>query len=244
MWCRAIRKPIEIYQTLSNDELIKTIKRSLKVKTILIVAECEIFYEGRAASYAESQVRLIIIKADGTILIHEKEGRDPLNWQPSNSLITVEKEEGKVTIISKRLRPKELLKVILHKVFIITLASLGKTRLKVLGSEEDMINYVALNPSIIEEGATLVSREVRTPHGRIDLILKDKNNYLIIVEFKRSIADVDAAYQLKRYVEYYLRLGMKVKGVLAAPGISPQAHMLLNKFGFKFVKILPPLKKL
>ena len=59
------------------------------------------------------------------------------------------------------------------------------------------------------EGAILVAREVSTPYGRVDLILRDRDGKLIVVEVKRSRADVDAAHQLRRYVEYYSKLGSR-----------------------------------
>ena len=236
------RSLVEIYRPTSNEEFIKVFRRALKIKVIVVVAKCEIFYEGRAASYAEPHTRLIIVKTDGTVLVHERDGREPLNWQPSNSIISITEEDGNVVIISKRIRPPEVLKIVLHEIYALMTTHLSKTKLRVLGTEEDMVRQVALNPSIIEEGATLVSREVSTPHGRIDLVLRSKDGYLIVTEFKRSTADIDAVYQLRRYVEYYSKFHVNVRGVLVAPSISPRAQALLKKWGFKFVKMSPPIK--
>ena len=70
-------------------------------------------------------------------------------------------------------------------------------------------------------------------------MLRGKDGRIIVVEVKRSLADVDSVYQLKRYVEYYSALGLDVRGVIAAPKISPKALKLAQKFSLSYVKVEP-----
>jgi RecB family endonuclease NucS len=117
---------------------------------------------------------------------------------------------------------------------------LGHKGLELFGSENDIVELIARNPGIVEEGATLVTREARTPYGRADLILRGRDGVLIVVEVKRSRADVPAVYQLMRYVEYFRSLGLEVRGYLASPSVTPAATKALNKAGLKHVRIEPP----
>ncbi len=226
---------------VSAKEVIDLIKEWLKKATIVLVAKCSIRYEGRAYSKATLAERLIIIKEDGTLLIHEGRGKKPLNWQPKAHIIA-ELDNDKAIIKALRTYPRELLVITVKGEvhYLITPLERGKFILE--GSEESITNRLSLNPSLIEKGAVLVSREVSTPHGRIDIILRDKNGSLILVEVKRNLADVSAVYQLKRYAEYYSRLGIRVKGAIVAQSVSPRAEKLLTKFGFKYVPITNRIK--
>ena len=223
---------------VSPKEIINLIKKWLKKATIVLAARCSIEYEGRATSQATKAERLIIIKEDGTLLIHEGRGRNPLNWQPKAHIIA-ETNEDRAIIRALRIHPKERLTIMIEGEVHYLIASLERGKFILEGSEESVRNRIALNPSLIEKGAVLVSREVSTPHGRIDVILRDKKGSLILVEVKRSTAEISAVYQLKRYVEYYSNLGINVKGVIASPTISPRAEKLLKKYRFKHIPINP-----
>lgn len=204
----------------------------------MLISRCAINYVGRAASKAGPAKRLIIIKEDGTVLVHEGKGREPINWQPKASIHFITSDD-KIVLVARRAKPKEELRIELLENPYVLITRLTTAKFTLFGSELDIVNEIAKNPGLIEEGATLVSREVSTPHGRIDVVLRGKDGSLILVECKRSRADIDSAYQLKRYVDYYTKLGIKPRGVLAAPQISPQALKYLNKEGLKYVKIEP-----
>jgi RecB family endonuclease NucS len=216
--------------------LQEVIKKYFKVGTIVMLCQCEVFYEGRASSRASEARRLVIIKEDGTLLIHEGVGVEPINWQP-NALITSKVYEDHFELVAIRSRPKEVVKVFIKDKPDVIICKLGSGKFSIRGTEEDLINYIAQNPSVIEEGAKLVAREFATPHGRVDVILRSSNDELIIVECKRGVADLDAVHQLIRYVEYYSELGIKVRGVIASPSITPQALKLLQKNNLSYVKL-------
>lgn len=206
------------------------------------MAECSIDYEGRAASRAGRAYRLIIIKQDGTVLVHEAVGREPLNWQPK-AAVRAWSDEGIAYVEAVRSRPKERLLIKLYPPIMVMAARLGQKGLELFGSESDMVEVIAADPGIIEEGAKLVTKEARTPYGRADIILRGRDGALIVVEVKRSRADVPAVYQLMRYVEYFQGLGFEVRGYLASPSVTPAAAKALGKAGLRHVRVEPPRKK-
>lgn len=220
--------------SIKLEELHQLVKKWFRHATILIIGECEVDYSGRASSRASSSWRLIIIKEDGTVLIHESVGREPINWQP-NSYVTTELKEDSLVIRAVRSRPREELVIRLKGECEALIAKLGTGKFVMSGTERDIIEFLADNPRIINEDAELVSREVPTPHGRIDLVLRGKDNTLILVEVKRDIADVEAVFQLRRYVEYYTSLGVSsVRGVVVAQSLTPTARKLLSDFGLEY----------
>lgn len=219
------------------EELGNLIKKWFRRSTIVVLAECEVSYAGRASSRASGSWRLLLIKEDGTVLIHEPIGREPINWQP-NSYVTTELRNNTLVIRAVRTRPREELIISLKEPCEVLVAKLGVGKFIISGTERNIIEYLAHNPGLIEEGAELVSREVSTPHGRVDLVLRGRDGSLLIVEVKRGVADVEAVYQLKRYVEYYESLGMtSLKGVLAAQSLTPNAQKLIRDLGFTYRRV-------
>ncbi len=227
---------------IGADELPDTLRPLLKSYTVILVAECSIDYEGRAASKAGRAYRLIIIKQDGTVLVHESSGREPLNWQPK-ATVRAWSEEGVAYVEAVRSRPRERLLIKLYPPITVMAARLGQRGLELFGSENDIVEVIAMNPGIVEEGARLVTREARTPYGRADVILRGRDGALIVVEVKRSRADVPAVYQLMRYVEYFRSLGFDVRGYLASPSVTPAAAKALSKAGLRHVRVEPPKRR-
>ncbi len=224
------------------DELPDTLRPLVKSYTVILVAECSIDYEGRAASKAGRAYRLIIIKQDGTVLVHESSGREPLNWQPK-ATVRAWSEEGVAYVEAIRSRPRERLLIKLYPPITVMAARLGQRGLELFGSENDIVEVIAMNPGIIEEGAELVTREARTPYGRADVILRGRDGALIVVEVKRSRADIPAVYQLMRYVEYFRGLGFDVRGYLASPSVTPAAAKALSKAGLRHIRVVPPKRR-
>ena len=46
----------------------------------LVIATCSVDYVGRLAAHLPEATRLLVVKADGTILIHADAGSKALNW--------------------------------------------------------------------------------------------------------------------------------------------------------------------
>ncbi|MCX8184221.1 MAG: endonuclease NucS [Sulfolobales archaeon] len=229
-------KEILLSREVESAELAELIAKWFKRATIVVIAKCSIEYSGRASSTAREAVRLILIKQDGTILIHESSGREPLNWQPKATVSVKQLDNQEVEIIAVRRTPDEKLTVRIRGRALTTVAVLGDVGLTLCGREEDLIEEIARNPSSVVRDATLIAREVNTPYGRVDIMLKDSSGKLIVVEVKRSQASIEAAQQLHRYVEYYRRLGLEVEGVLIALDVSGQALKYLRDHGLKYLK--------
>ncbi len=225
----------ELIGCIPKEEIPEIIRRWFKKATIILSVECSIEYEGRATSTASKARRLIIIKEDGTVIVHGPTGRNPINWQPKAYVRGIIKD-GEILIECIRLNPKEYLRIHLEGDPDIMIVPLSRGLFRLSGSESDIVNELYRHPEIVEEGARVVSREVSTPYGRIDLVLKGKDEVLLLVEVKRGRADVEAVFQLKRYVEYYRKLGIDCRGVLVASGFTGRAVKALKEHGFKHIK--------
>ena len=54
----------------------------------LVVARCEVTYTGRLTAYLPEAIRLLIFKADGSVLVHaDAGGYRPLNWMTPPTVI-------------------------------------------------------------------------------------------------------------------------------------------------------------
>ena len=111
------------------------------------------------------------------------------------------------------------------------------------GDEQDVRDVLAENPSLIEEGLELVEKERRVSTGFIDLLCRDKDGRLVVVEVKRGKAGAEAVIQLKRYVDALKNeLNLKVRGILVAEALSRGVKPLLEREGLEFKRL--DLKKI
>ncbi len=226
----------EDYCTLFNDALGRN-------ETIVLGCNCTVRYSGRAESFLDRGDRLIIIKSDRALLIHQPSGNAPVNYmKPETSHILV--SDGKSLILkSRNITNKEFMDISIDEIHFFNSHKLEDGQsIIVTGTEEDMANMLYENPEMLEEGFKPVSKEEQTKYGFIDVFGYDKNNTLTVVECKRYIADLGAVTQLRRYVEKIMvsKGVAKVRGILAAPKITPSAERMLNDWGFKFVSVRPP----
>ena len=215
--------------------LVRLLNEFRKMRVIIIVGRMSIEYSGRAASYADEADRLLIVKPDGTLLVHEATKRDPLNWQPPGSSILFECVGDSLRVISIRSSPREEVIIDITRTEFIKACKLASTRLVVVGTEADIVAMIASNPRLIDPQAELVGCNIPTPYGKVDVLLKKQNGILLVVEVKNERAGISAVAQLKRYVEYYKSKGHSAIGILVAPSLSEEAQTLMAKEGFKFV---------
>lgn len=229
------------YLTISQPELKEVsdlINQYCRTHVITMFAYCSIDYEGRAASSASYADRLVIIKPDGTLIVHEREKREPINWQPPGTIITATVDEDELIIKGIRKTPYEILSIKIPLVYTITIMKVGTGDFRLWGSEAELVDRVIQNPNLVEKGFTPLEREYETPYGKIDLLGKDSNGNYVVLEFKRGQAQLQAVSQLKRYVDYMReKFGPEVRGGIVAPGITNNAYKLLRKQGFFYVKI-------
>ena len=207
---------------------------------LTIFARCRVHYEGRAKSELGPGDRVIIIKPDGSFLIHQREKREPVNWQPPGSVVRLELRERPV-LVSVRRKPKETLEVELEEVYLITVFQAEDyEELALTGSEAEMAELIFERPEVIEPGFKPLHREKPTVGGIVDVLGVDRDGNLVVLELKRRRADLHAVSQLKRYVEALREEHGNVRGILVAPSLTSGARKLLEKEGLEFRRLEPP----
>ena len=225
------------------EKSLEQIRRSIIEKNIVIfAADCEVFYEGRGTSRLGRGERLIVCKPDGAVLVHRPTGYEPVNWQPPGTLITVNMKEGYGLMRVVRQRPREVLKIKIYDVKGVAAWKLRDTAVfEEGGSEKDMQQAVIKQPELIEPGLKILTAEYPVGSGFIDVLAEDSKRRLTIIELKRRKASLEAVLQLKRYVESMKKMTGRsdVRGVLAAPSISPDALKALRSLDLEFKELKP-----
>ena len=219
------------------EEAIEFINNHKRTHVLVIYAQCKVDYNGRAKSKLDYGNRLIITKPDGTIMIHGRTKREPINWQPPGCTLSAFIQDGKVIIKSIRRNPKEIVVVECPYIYTILACDCEEGKFTLYGSEKEMVDKVMQEPELLFKGFKPLKNEYPTPYGSIDLLGVDEEGNLVIVEFKRATAQLSAVSQLKRYVDYFEKRGEKVRGILVAPDVTLSAYRLLKEYGFEYVKL-------
>ena len=237
----------KVEENPSVDKINKILKDGMKNKAIIIItACCRVFYEGRAKSNLEKGDRVIIIKPDGSFLIHKSEKRNPVNWQPPGCALKFKVKDDLLLIRSIRKNPKEILDVEISKTYMATyFVAKDYEKLDLIGSEEDMARFIFYeNPEVIEEGFKPIEKEKSISNGVIDIFGKDKDGNMVILELKRVKGSLGAVSQLKRYVDNLKEENECLRGILVAPSITDSAMNLLKEYGLEFKELHPPKKSI
>jgi RecB family endonuclease NucS len=199
----------------------------------LVIARCSVDYVGRLTAHLPEALRLLIVKADGSVLVHSDGGSyKPLNWMSPPCRLT--EKPGQWTVTGKS---GETLIITLTEVVSDTSVDLGiDPGLVKDGVEAHLQELLAIQLGLLGDGWRLVRREYPTPIGPVDLMCRDAAGTHVAVEVKR-VAGIDAVEQLTRYLELLNRdpLLRPVKGVLAAQSIRPQARTLAEDRGIRCV---------
>ena len=204
----------------------------------LLVARCEVTYTGRLDAFLPEAVRLLMIKSDGSVLVHaDSGGYRPSNWmtpptviEESDQLIVVRKRAGK-TEDRLEIRLAEVLSDQEHEMD--EVAGLEKD-----GVEKHLQEALAAAPAWLEPDLRLDRREWMTEIGPVDLMCRDAGDGWVAVEVKR-IAGIEAVEQLSRYLERIRQdpaMG-SCRGVLAAQIVKPQARVLAESRGMCWVEV-------
>jgi endonuclease len=201
----------------------------------LVVARCSVDYRGRLEAHLPAAVRLIMVKADGSVMVHADGGAyKPLNWMnPPNRLV---EEETTWTVTS----PKgEMLTITLHEVLADHRHELGTDPGLVKdGVEAHLQELLAADPSTLGEPLRLVRREFPTDIGPVDLLCRDEEGRAVAVEVKRR-GEIDGVEQLTRYLDRLNRDASlrPVRGIFVAQQIKPQAKVLATDRGITCVEV-------
>jgi len=235
----------KVKENPSTKDTSEIIECGLKNKAILIItACCRVHYEGRAKSTLEYGDRVVIIKPDGSFLVHKSEKRNPVNWQPPGCNVKHKVKDDLILIRSIRKNPEEILDVEISKTHVIMYyIAQDYEELDLTGSEEDMANLIFYeNPEIIEEGFKPTAKEKSISNGIIDIVGKDKNGNMVVLELKRGRATLDAVSQLKRYIDNLREYNKNLRGIIVAPSITNSAMKLLQSYNLEFIEVHPPKK--
>src|SRR4051794_17034009 len=204
----------------------------------LIVARCEVTYTGRLTAYLPESTRLLMLKDDGSVLVHaDAGGYKPLNWMTPP---TVFEDNGDVLVVRKRAgRTEDRLEIRLVEVLSDVTHEMGEAAaLEKDGVERDLQLLLADGPETLEEGLRLVKREWPTAVGPVDLMCRDADDGWVAVEIKR-IGTIDAVEQLTRYLGF-IRVDPAMaacRGVLAAQKVKPQAIVLAESRGIRCAEV-------
>jgi RecB family endonuclease NucS len=223
-------------------EAVKLIEKAFSQRRTLIIAgTCRVNYVGRASSTLESGERILIIKSDGSLLVHRPIGYEPVNWQPSGSIFHVTAKESSLEVHAIRQKPRENVKITFSSVLMVSALSLDDSgEFLLYASEEDMHKAILLKPSLLEEGFKPISYEKKVEPGFVDVYGEDKVGRLVVVEVKRKTAGKEAVLQLARYIDAIRgKANRELRGVLVAPSLGKDVQRMLVTMGLEF-KALDP----
>jgi endonuclease len=193
----------------------------------LIVARCEVRYTGRLSAVLPEAVRLLMVKSDGSVLVHaDSGGYKPCNWMAAPTLI----DEQDDRILVRRARGEEALEIRIAEMISDFTHEMGDAApLQKDGVEAHLQELLAAAPEWCGEGFRLVRREWPTDIGPVDLMCRDGEDGWVAVEVKRT-GTIEAVEQLSRYLERIRRdpaMG-DCRGILAAESVKPQARVLAD----------------
>ena len=203
----------------------------------LIVARCAVDYTGRLTAHLPEALRLVVLKADGSVLVHaDAGGFKPLNWMMPPTVI----EEEPTRIVVRKQKGEDRLEITLSEVLsdVTHAMDFDAARLEKDGVESHLQVALAAAPEYCGEGFRLVRREWPTDIGPVDLMCRDGEDGWVAVEIKR-VGTIDAVEQLARYLER-IRLDpalVDCRGVLAAQAVKPQARVLAEARGLSWVEV-------
>ena len=202
----------------------------------LIVARCSVEYSGRLSARLPEAVRLLMFKADGSVLVHaDGGGYKPLNWMTPPTAI----EETGDGIVVRKVKAEDRLDIRIHEVLSDVTADMPVDGgLEKDGVETHLQELLADAPEWCGEGFRLVRREWPTDIGPVDLMCRDADDGWVAVEIKR-VGTIDAVEQLTRYLDR-LRCDPAMedcRGVLAAQVVKPQARVLAESRGIGWVEV-------
>jgi RecB family endonuclease NucS len=207
----------------------------------LIVARCEVRYSGRLNAVLPEALRLLMIKADGSFMVHaDSGGYKPSNWMTAPTVI--EEEPERIVVRKRAGATEDRLEIDIVEVISDVSYDFGPpaqaAALEKDGVERDLQEALAAAPQFCGEGFRLVRREWPTDIGPVDLMCRDTEDAWIAVEIKR-VGTIDAVEQLTRYLER-IRVDPAMascRGILAAQSIKPQARVLAEARGLACVEV-------
>jgi RecB family endonuclease NucS len=213
----------------------------------LVIARCSVDYAGRLTAHLPLATRLLLVKADGSVLVHSDGGSyKPLNWMSPPCRLTVSQPDEAAAALGvletwtvQQSKTDDRLIVSLHEVIHDSSHDLGvDPGLVKDGVEAHLQKLLAEQVNRLGDGWSLVRREYMTAIGPVDLLVRNAAGGSVAVEIKRR-GDIDGVEQLTRYLELMNRdpLLSPVAGIFAAQEIKPQARVLAEDRGIRCVTL-------
>ncbi len=209
----------------------------------LVIARCSVDYAGRLSAHLPLATRLLMLKADGSVLVHSDSlSYKPLNWMsPPCSVSSMEVDEmhAEVGVIEMwkvtQAKTADLLVISIHEILHDSAHELGiDPGLQKDGVEAHLQKLLAEQIELAGDGWRLERREYMTAIGPVDILARDATGASVAIEIKRR-GDIDGVEQLTRYLELMNRDPhlAPVSGIFAAQEIKPQARMLAEDRGIR-----------
>ncbi|MFB6184840.1 MAG: endonuclease NucS [Haloarculaceae archaeon] len=210
---------------------------------VTLFGRCTVDYDGRASSTLGPGDRLVVLKPDGTVLVHTDEGQQPVNWQPPGCTHEATVVDGRLHVVSERETPAETIRIDFETVRQVSSFAVDDgADLSLSGTEADLKRRILDEPSLIEDGFRPLATERETPAGAVDVYGEDADGRTVVVELKRRRVGPDAVGQLDRYVgalQRDLHADASIRGILVAPSVTDRARRLLAEKGLEFVSVEP-----
>jgi len=238
------RKPLLALENPTVEEAAEFVRNALSEhKALIMVGNCWVDYRGRASSKLESGERIVMVKEDGSVLVHRPDGYEPVNWQPPGCLFQTRVTKDVLEVRAVRRKPSESVRVFFDSIYLLSALSLvDKGTFSLYASEEDMQRAILVEPEILEQGFKPITYEKKVEPGFVDVYGIDKDGKFVVVEVKRKTAGKAAALQLAKYVDSVkATVSREVRGVLVAPRLAKGVQRLLATLGLDF-KALDPRK--
>ena len=210
------------------------------------MATCQVDYAGRLTAHLPMATRVLMIKSDGSVLVHSDGGSyKPLNWMsPPCTLregVTTDPTDESREIVEwtvSAAKSDDTLRILIEEILHDSSHDLGiDPGLQKDGVEKHLQELLSEHPATLADGLSLVRREFPTAIGPVDLLCRDASGATVAVEIKRR-GEIDGVEQLTRYLELLNRdpaLTRKgaVRGIFAAQEIKPQARVLAEDRGIR-----------
>ncbi|UCE43786.1 MAG: endonuclease NucS [Candidatus Bathyarchaeota archaeon] len=224
------------------EEAGEVVRRALSARRVLLITgNCWVDYKGRASSKLEPGERIVVIKEDGSVMVHRPTGYEPVNWQPPGCVFQTSVDGDVLQIRAIRRRPSESVSLFFDRIFLVSAQSLVDTgSFSLFASEEDMQRAIVAEPSLLEPDFKPITYEKKVEPGFIDVYGIDGDGRFVVVEIKRRTAGRQAALQLARYVDSVKEtVNREVRGLLVAPYLGKGVQRLLETLKLEFKALSP-----
>ncbi len=238
----SVNDKIWLLQSPSLEQACNILQDAISQKRFVqIIGTCNVEYQGRARSVLTEGERLILLKRDGTILVHKEIGVEPVNWQPPGATIKVTTDEDTLLLVANRAKPRETVRIEFSSLTMLSASLLddpGDFSMHL--TEDEMQQVLSAHPELIEPGLRTIRRERQVAPGFIDIFARDNEGRLVIIEVKRRRADSEAVHQLHGYMKsFHGEESTNLRGILVAPSLTKGTHTLLEQLGLEYRKIEP-----